>query len=188
MGFFDNILSGTALLYWSMAIVGSLVFFVQLLMTLFIGQGGDDGQYEGYGHPDHADGGFAMFKLFSFRTIIAFITFFGWGGVICGDRGLLGFTIAFLCGLLMMVSTAALMYLLMKMQHSGNINHSDYVGCTGIVYLSIPPDRQDGGKVTVTVRNCTRELAAVADEELKAGTSIKVEAMVGEQKFLVKKI
>jgi hypothetical protein len=171
-----------------MAVVGSFIFLGQLLMTRFGHGGDDDGHFEGYGHPDHADGGFAMFKLFSFRTIIAFITFFGWGGVICGDKGFAGFMVAFLCGVLMMVSTAALMYLLMKMQQSGNINHSDYVGCSGTVYLSIPAGRKDGGKVTVTVRNCTREIAVVADEEIKTGTSVKVEEMIGEQKFLVKKI
>lgn len=187
MGFFDNIVSGSALVYWLMAIIGSLIFLVQLIMSLF-GHGGDDGHFEGYGHPDHMDGGFSMFKLFSFRTVIAFITFFGWGGVLFGDKGFVGFLFSFLCGVLMMLATALMMYLLMKMQHSGNINPSDYVGCTGTVYLSIPKGRSEHGKVTVTVRNCTREILAVADEDLKTGDAIKVEEMISEHKFLVKKI
>ncbi len=190
--FWDS-LSGDMKFYWALAIFGSLIFIIQLIMAIFgFGAGHDmDASGAGTGHDvatAHADSGFSIFKLFSVQSVFAFITFFGWGGVIWGKNGPAGFFAAFACGLFMMVMTSLLLYYLMKLQQCGNINPDDYVGQTGTVYLKIPAGRIEQGKVTVNIQGCSRQIIAVADEEIVTGTSVSVVQKIDGRRFLVKKI
>lgn len=176
--------------YWFLALFGSLVFFIQLVMTVF-GFGGEDMDANGDGDisfGEHADSGFAEFRFFSLRAVFAFITFFGWGGVLWGKAGWGGFFGALACGFFMMFATASLIFMMLKLQHSGNIYKSDYIGCSGTVYLSIPSGRTNSGKVTVSVNGSRREITAVADEELPTGTAVKVESIIDGKRYLVKKV
>lgn len=183
-------LSGDMKFYWALAIFGSCVFIVQLVMSA-IGFGSGHDVDSGTGADaatSHADAGFSVFKLFSVQSVIAFITFFGWGGVIWGKNGVSGFFAALASGIFMMFATSLLLYYLMKLQQSGNINANDFVGCTGTVYMKVPAGRIGQGKVTVSIRSCSREISAVADEELPTGTSVKIEQQIDGRRFLVKKI
>lgn len=194
MGIFDRIeeyLIGARNVYWFLAIFGTCVFFIQILLS-FLGFGSDsdmdvdgDGNFE-FG--EHSDTGFSEFRFFSLRAVFAFITFFGWGGVLWGDNGWPGFIAALVCGLVMMFATAFVVFALIRLQHSGNISSSDIIGKSGTVYLSVPPGRIETGKVTVSVNNSTREIIAVADEELPTGTSVTVEKQVDARRYLVKKV
>ena len=68
--------------YWFLALFGTAIFLVQLVMV-FLGMHGDS-DVDGNGDVsfgEHADTGIYDLRFFSLRTIIAFITFFGWGGV-----------------------------------------------------------------------------------------------------------
>ena len=88
----------------------------------------------------------------------------------------------------MMFATSLLLYYLMKLQQSGNINANDFVGCSGTVYINIPAGRIEQGKVTISLRGCSREISAVADEDLLTGTAVKVEQQIDGRRFLVKRI
>lgn len=195
---FLEILTTDLKIYWFFAIFGTALLFVQLALTLFGMGGGDDVDgfdggvdVDGDGAMDfsaHHDTGLTDFKFFSFRSLIAFITFFGWGGVLWGKNGLSGFFGALGSGLSMMFATAIMIFFLMKLQHSGNITSNDIVGCTGRVYLTVPPGKTDNGKVTVTVKGCTREIKAVAEEELPKGTPVTVVSHIDGKLYQVKKI
>jgi len=184
-------------IYWILALFGSLIFVIQLILAIFgLGAGHDvDVDTSAVGGHDvgttHADSGFSVFKLFSVQSVIAFISFFGWGGIIAGQCGLPDFMrllIAFGCGFMMMVLVSLLLFYLLKLQQVGNIDAADFVGCQGTVYFNIPPGRTDSGKVTVNFKGCTRQVLAVADEELPTGTAVTIVQQIDGRRFLVKKI
>ncbi|MCF6175347.1 MAG: hypothetical protein L3J71_06240 [Victivallaceae bacterium] len=181
-------LSNAHSVYWFFAVIGSVVFIIQFLLTLM---GFDDGGTDIDGDGDisfgeHADSGLGDFHIFSVRSIVAFVMFFGWGGILWGHHGWLGFFGALLLGIGMMVVTAFILLGMMRMQQESNIGSKDIVGCSGIVYLRIPENEQ--GKVTVTVAECTREIKAIADEELKKGIAVDVIKHINGRLYKVKKI
>lgn len=187
-----DLILGDYKFYLAFALFGSLILLIQLAMSLF---GLDsDSDIDGDGHVEfgeHADTGFGDFRFFSLRSIFAFITFFGWGGIIAFKYGIKGFPclfIAFGSGIMMMFDTALLLYFLLKMQHSGNVEPGDIIGSLGTVYLRIPGGRNEIGKVTAEVKGTSQEIIAVADEEIPRGCSVKVVEQVDGRRYLVQKV
>lgn len=175
-------------IYLFLAVFGSVLFVLQFCLTLFGGGDHDmdsaDTDASVHGH----SGELAGLKLLSIKSVVSFMTFFGWAGVFWGDRGINGFFISFGCGLLMMFLTALTLWLLLKMQQSGNIRPQSFIGCRGDVYLSLPPGRAPGGKVTVHLPHCTRLVNAVSDDAIPSGTAVKIVQMITEEIFVVAKI
>lgn len=173
-------------LYWCAAAAGS-VFFLAILFFSSSELPADSADISGDGVPEHIDTGFDDFQFLSLRSILAFITMFGWTGVIWGKNGWIGFIAAFLIGLLAMFLTALAIWLMYKLQHSGNIAPGDFIGKTGTVYLSIPAKRSGSGKVTVRIAGSTAEISAEAEEELPTGTPVVIESQISESLYLVRK-
>lgn len=180
--------SQVQILYWTLALSGTIIFGAFMALTL-IGIGGlhDSDPGPDGAIADHADSGYADFKLISIRSVLAFMTFFGWGGVIFGKYGWPGFLGSFACGFSMMFVTAGLMCVIFRLQHSGNVSSNDIVGQHGEVYIGIPGGRNAPGKVTITISGSTREVVAVADEPIPTGATVLVAERLDERKFLVKK-
>ncbi|NOY74464.1 MAG: hypothetical protein GXP32_01565 [Kiritimatiellaeota bacterium] len=178
--------------YLVFAIFGSLIAFIQLCISFFFGGGDMDVNGDGeVSFGEHMDTGIGDFKLFSVRSLVSFFAFFGWGGVIAYDHGVKGlaaFFIAMASGSFMMFLTAIIFYLVMKMQHSGNITGDEYIGCAGTVYLRIPGGRAEIGKVTATVKGTSQEIVAVADEDIDRGVAVRIVEKVGNRRFLVEKV
>ena len=170
-------LAGAGNLYLFIAVTGSVIFALQFIMTV-----------AGIHSDVERDGaGFEGLNFFSLKAIVAFVTFFGWGGYFYGHLGWTGLAIAFGCGLIMMFLTALVVSLLLKMQQSGNITPAELVGQRGTVYLTVPAGRAPGGMVTVTLPGCTRQVSARADDELKTGTAVVISENLGGGSFLVVK-
>ena len=186
-----SFLSGSGLhsVYWGLAVFGSIFFGITCLLAI-LGVGGvDDGadiDADGVAW-DHVDHGFVDFNLFSIRSILAFLTVFGWGGVMWGHHGVWGFIGAFAAGTATMFLTALVIWGLMKLQSSGTISNRQFIGQTGAVYLSIPAGRSSAGKITVRLKGATHELKAVADEEIPTGCTVTVTEQLADSLFLVKK-
>ena len=189
-------LFGDYKLYLGLAVFGTVIFLIQMIVSFFIGASDIDmdADIDADGNLDFAestDSGFGDFKFFSLRSIVAFIMFFGWGGVIAWKydvRGFACFAIAMATGLVMMFITAVMLYFLLKLQHSGNMKPEDFIGCTGTVYLKIPSGRTKIGKITAIVKGTSQEIIAVADEEIERGSSVKIIEKVDGRRFLVEKI
>lgn len=154
--------------YWLVAIIGSLVFSVVMVMA-FTGGDADDieADFE------------AGFQFISFKNLVGFFTIFGWSGIACIDAGFsmpLTLIVSVISGLLMMVVMAALFYFISKLADSGTLNYKNALDAVGEVYLTIGADRAKIGKVTIRVQGSMRELDALTDSltELKTGTIIKV--------------
>ena len=161
--------------YWLVAIIGSLIFSVVMIMAF---TGGDADEIGDIDTDIDADAG-AGFQFITFKNLVGFFTIFGWSGIACIDAGLstpLTIVISIFSGLMMMVIMASLFFFISKLTDSGTLNYKNAIDAVGEVYLTIGADRSKMGKVTVNVQGSMRELDALTDSltELKSGTIIKV--------------
>ncbi|WP_339752053.1 hypothetical protein [uncultured Winogradskyella sp.] len=159
--------------YWLIAIIGSLIFSVVMLLAFTGGDADDIDEVD-----SDIDSG-AGFQFITFKNLIGFFTIFGWSGIASIDAGLskpVIIIISLLSGLLMMTIMAALFYFISKLTDSGTLNYTNAIDAVGEVYLTIGADRSRMGKVNVSVQGTMRELDALTDSltELKSGTIIKV--------------
>lgn len=180
---------GMMSVYWGFAIGGSAIFAITAISALF-GLGGaesGDVDVDMDGEIDivHPDSGIFDFKLISFRSILAFIAMFGWGGVVFGEHGWKGFSVAIACGLVTMVITAYLIMSILKLQQSGTRANASLIGQKGTVYLAIPAGGR--GKVILDLGDSTREIAAFSEVALEKGAPVVTTALKAEV-FTVKPI
>ena len=180
-------LAGAGNLYLFIAVTGSVIFALQFIMTVAGIHSDVELDGAGFDVDSHDISDIQGLNFFSLKAIVAFVTFFGWGGYFYGHLGWTGLAIAFGCGLIMMFLTALVVSLLLKMQQSGNITPAELVGQRGTVYLTVPAGRAPGGMVTVTLPGCTRQVSARADDELKTGTAVVISENLGGGSFLVVK-
>ena len=162
--------------YWIVAIAGSAILLVLVVMTLMGGDVDDMGDVDA---DIEADTGI-HFQFLSFKNLMGFLTIFGWSGIACIDNGLstgLTIIISVICGFLMMFAMASLFYYLAKLQSSGTLNLKNAVNQIGEVYLTIGANRSRIGKVSVNVQGTLRELQALTDEDhdLLQGNVVKVQ-------------
>ncbi len=160
--------------YWIVALLGSTIFIITLIMTFLGGDSGDldtDAEVE-------TDTGMG-FQFITFKNLVGFFTIFGWSGIACIDAGLsmpLTIVISTVCGLIMMTIMAAMFFYMRKLNDSGTLIFKNAVDAVGEVYLTIGAKRSKIGKAHVRIQGSLRELEALTDaeEDLKSGTVIKV--------------
>lgn len=185
-------LASSQKIYLFIAVFGSAIFAILFTLTVMGLHGGEvdanlDGIPDDFQPEVHDISDIQGLNFFSLKSIVAFLTFFGWGGFFFGHLGWGGLAIALGCGLLMMFLTALVISLLLKLQQSGNLRGADFLGKRGTVYLTIPAGRQPGGMVTVLLENCTRQVKARADEEITTGCDVVIESDLGGEVFLVRR-
>jgi membrane protein implicated in regulation of membrane protease activity len=187
--FFEG-LSKLEQIYWSAAIIGSIVLAIVFILTFM---GGDaDADIDADTEFEMHDGDVG-FQFFSFKNIVAFVTIFGWSGLSCIKGGLsTGMTlfISTIAGLLMMIITGYMFYFVHKLAENGKMRIENAIGQVGEVYIPIGANRSKLGKVHLTVQGTLRELNALTDnqEELGSGTVIKVIEIIGSETLLVEKL
>ncbi|GAA4966454.1 hypothetical protein [Algibacter aquimarinus] len=160
-------------IYWLIAIIGSLIFTIVMILAFTGGDADDIGDLD-----SDIDAG-AGFQFITFKNLVGFFTIFGWSGIACIDAGLstpLTIIVSIISGLLMMVIMAALFYFISGLTDSGTLNYKNAIDAIGEVYLTIGADRSKMGKVSVKIQGSMRELDALTDSltVLKSGTIIKV--------------
>jgi membrane protein implicated in regulation of membrane protease activity len=125
------------------------------------------------------------------KSILAFFMVFGWSGLAAVSSGKLavGFVIfiSFLAGIAMMLVTAWLLFLLSKLEQSGNLDVKNAIGENGEVYLPIPGNKKGVGKIQIIVQNQLQTLDAVTleNEDIKSGTKITVINVEPDRTLLV---
>lgn len=164
--------------YWLVAIIGSIMLVILMVLSLIGGDVDDMGDVDAEVETDAG----IDFQFLSFKNLMGFFTIFGWSGLACIDKGLgtpLTLLISTFCGLLMMFAMASLFYYLSKLQSSGTLNLKNAKDQIGEVYLTIGANRSSIGKVNVNVQGTLRELQALTDEDkdLKQGNVVKVHAV-----------
>ncbi len=185
--FFDG-MSTFEQTYWIIALIGSVIFIIILIMAFL---GGDmDSDMEMDGTEFEADDGGVGFQFFTLKNLVAFFTIFGWTGVVCIDYDLsngLTLVIAIIAGLLMMVATTSLFYFMHRLTESGTLQMKNALGVIGEVYLPIGANRSKTGKVQIKVQGSLRELEALTDEneDLPTGAVVKVIEIISTELLLV---
>ncbi|MBK3517150.1 hypothetical protein [Carboxylicivirga marina] len=175
--------------YWCIAIPSSLLFILQVLLT-FIGS--DSHDIEADGNPDlsieHDTG--IDFQFLSIKNLIAFFTIFGWTGIICIDSNLsiwLTILISTICGLLMMLLMASIMYFMGKLTENGVFHLSTTIGKIGTVYLTIPGNRKGSGQIQIDAQGF-RTIDAITDnnDDISTGSIIEVVDVLNNDILVVK--
>ena len=179
----------TEQVFWACAIIGSVIFLIQLVCTL-IGMDASDVEVD-FDGANTLDMGGGM-SLFSVRALVNFLVGFGWAGVslrpaISADVVL--YVVSIAVGLFFAWLVMALMNKLLRLERNGAFSVSEAVGKTASVYLRIPAGCQGHGKVQVSLRGSVHEFPAVTDgEELRTGTMVKVVSVLEDSVLLVSQL
>jgi membrane protein implicated in regulation of membrane protease activity len=168
------------------AVGGSLLVLQTLMMLLGIGGGHDadvgpdDMHVDHVDHPGHGHDSDAFVKVLTFKSIVAFVTFFGLCGMSSEAKHLDATTtlvLSTLAGTLALYAVTWMMRALSRLQSRGNLRLENAVGLIAKVYLRIPPRMEGAGKVTVAVQGRSVELKAVTSgAEIPTGSPVKVVA------------
>ncbi|MBI1287246.1 MAG: hypothetical protein GC178_06670 [Flavobacteriales bacterium] len=179
-------------IYWGIAILASIFFLIQLVIT-FMGADADvdmemDLSTDMEVEMDHGMG----FQFFTLKNLLGFFTLFGWTGLGCLDMGLSLFptlAISSASGLVMMTIMATIFYFMSQMTDSGTINMKNAIGQTGTVYLVIPAKRAAIGKVSLEIQGRNMEMNAITDDEteIPTGGVVVVSQVINNGLLLVKR-
>jgi hypothetical protein len=178
----------TIKMFWYVALPASLIFVIQLVLTL-VGGDASDGVDADFNGDIDADG---PFQLLSFRNLINFLLGFGWGGIsfsgMISNSSLLIF-VAVLTGVFFLVLFLFIMRQLMKFQEDNTVKITDSINKTGSAYLTIPANRSGYGKIQISIGGSQKEFDAVTDgDALPSGSAIRVVDTLSENLCLVTKL
>ncbi|MDR2840572.1 MAG: serine protease [Paludibacter sp.] len=158
--------------YWSIALFASLIFVIQAIITLI----GIDSNSDFDADTDADADGFSQF--FSFRNLINFLLGLGWGGVCfynVVNSNILLILLATLTGLAFLFLFFFLLKAILKLNSDRSFRFDETIGKTAEVYLTIPENKSDKGKIQISVRGSFHELNAItAGEKIVSGALVKV--------------
>jgi len=183
------------------AIPMTVIMLLQLvLMIIGVGFGSeadgdlDDGGMESNAEttpPDSKTGSNTnTFKIFTIRGIVAFFALGGWAGLAALAAGLHPFwaiQISLFAGVCALLLAAIIIRLALRMQTSGNINLNNAISQSAVVYIRIPSERSDKGKVTMLLQERFVELEAVTDSkaDIMPESNVKVVAITDDDCLVV---
>ena len=174
-----------AQVFYGIAFVSTAVLLVQLAL-MFLGFGDFDADVDTDGIDGH-DGGLGVLSI---RSILAFLTGFGWSGALAYTSGLglaASVLIALVVGGLAMSTVVVLMRFLYGLGEEGTLDYANAIGRVGSVYLPIPPAMAGVGQVEVQVQGRLRTVRAFTrgTERLENRQPVKVVGVVDQQTVLV---
>lgn len=177
-------LKGFELILWCIALLFSLLFLIQTIVSFFIG--GGDGDVDSFGDDGHGDAS----SFFTLRNMIAFFTMFGWTGLAAYKSGISNawvVVIAVAAGALTVYMLYFLMLKASKLRQSGTLQMKNAISQVGETYLRIPAQRSGMGKVQIQIQGRLMELDAMTDdgEDIATGRPIKVVSTLNERILLV---
>ena len=174
-------------IFWAIALLFSLLFLVQTLLSFIGGDGAEAG-----GDADASISGDdgAGHQFFTIKNLIAFFTIFGWTGIACLKGGLnqgVSIGLAVLAGSIVVVIMAILFKSMNRLKQSGTLQTKNAIGLIAETYLLIPASREGFGKVHVKVQGSLHELQAMTDDmqPIPTGKLVKVTDVMNESILLV---
>lgn len=173
--------------YYSLAIVATLMVGIQTLMLLIAGTDlAEAGDFDMDGPEDHPSG----IQLLSSRTVFGFLLGFGWTGVIVSatsPRPEYTAVAATLVGFLFGGAIFYLMRLLNSLKHSGTLDYENALGEVGTVYLPIPAGMGGTGRIQVVVQGRMKEVQALTRhrERLENRARVRVVELLDDNTLIV---
>ena len=160
------------------AMVASFFFLVIFVASLFGFDSDTDVDFELDADSDFSVGSVGDFTLLSLRGIVAFFTFFGWGGFLIlnsGGTAIMAIIFALIAGLAALFVVGYLLYVFNNLTEVGNWSIQKALYKEAEVYLPIEGDNLPG-RVQVILGGVLRELPAIstADERLPTGSLVMV--------------
>ncbi len=189
-----NALTPTLQVFWTIALITSLVFAIQMILT-FIGIGDTDMDIDMDG-ADFSDGGTldvgGAMQLFTIRNMVNFFMGLGWGGVCLSSliANPVWLTIAAIVVGVVFVYIFLMIYRqLLRLESNGTYHMDDCLGRTVDVYLTIPAGRSGSGKVQISFDGSVQELSAMTDspETIPSGAKVRVLEIIDGTTVLVEK-
>jgi membrane protein implicated in regulation of membrane protease activity len=184
--------------FYGVGILGTVLLVVQLLLMLIGGfedvdaadgmdvdVGGMDA-VDGHADVAHATG----LHILSTRTVVAFMTGFGWTGAFALREGLsmiVALLLASAVGVTLMWLVFMLMRMLYSLRDSGSLNYRNAIGQIGTVYVRIPPGRDGEGQIQVEVQGRLSTTTACTDEDelILSGRQVRVVGLVPPRTLIV---
>jgi membrane protein implicated in regulation of membrane protease activity len=187
--FWDS-LTALQKVHWLIALPSTIIFIILLIITLAGADSHDlDADHDGDLSGDHGDG----MHLFSLKSILAFLMFYGWTGLAAFQYGIISWFIVTIISLgiggLMMLFTAWLFFMMIKLQSSGTMDLKNAIGQSGEVYLTIPAKKTGSGQIQLIIQGTYRTLDAVTEEleDIKTGTFVEVMDVINDTLVVRKK-
>ncbi len=189
-------LTPTLQIFWAIALITTLVFAIQMILT-FVGIGDADSDVDmsmGGDGMDLSDGstldmGGSM-QLFTVRNFINFLLGFGWGGICLAS--LIPSTswliiAAVTTGISFVVIFLMIYRQMFRLESNGAFHTNDCVGSIVDVYLTIPANRTGSGKVQVSFNGSVQELSAMtlSPQAIASGSKVRVIDVIDSTTVLV---
>lgn len=185
VGFGDA--TGVELLFAASALVGGILFVLYFFLLMIGGIATD--VFGGLFGIDVDLGADASFKALTFQGIMAFLMFFGLGGLYvqkAGGGASMAIFAGGIAGTASMYATGKLFELFVTLQQDGTTELSEAIGSKGQTYLRISADGV--GQVTVEVNGAQRTYNAKSEAgDIGTGDFIEVVDVIGEV-LVVKRI
>ena len=156
---------GLQLIFASSAVLGGVLFLLWFALMMIGGIAAD--LFDGiFGTDFDAMGADASFKALTFQGIMAFMMFFGLGGLYVlegdSDQTSLAIVVGSVTGFASMYGTGKLFQLFVSLQSDGTIDMDDSIGSVGTIYLRIP---EGGiGQIQVESGNAMRTYNAKSED------------------------
>lgn len=174
MEFFNDMETGLKIL-WIVALISSLIFAFQTVMT-FVGSDATDGLNADFdSNFDSAD---SPFQLFSFRNLVNFLLGFSWAGISFYhtlENKLLLALISFAIGLFFVYLFFLIIAQVQKLAEDNSFRIEETINKTAEVYLTIPAARAGKGKIMISIRGSFHEIDCITDKEkIESGAAVRV--------------
>jgi len=194
-----NSLEPALKIYWGIAIIASVIFAVQTIISLIGGTVFDNADMDVNADVDmdtsmdsDSSHGGGVSHFFSVRNLINFLLGVGWGGVCfyhaISAKALLMF-VAIVCGIIFILIFFFLVKILLKLSKDNTFQLSETLDKTADVYLFIPENESGKGKIQISVRGSVHELDAFTKgEKIPTGAKVRVIKIIDNQAVLVEKI
>ena len=156
---------GLELIFASSAVLGGVLFLLWCALMMIGGFAAV--LFDGiFGTDFDAMGADASFKALTFQGIMAFMMFFGLGGLYVlegdSDQTSLAIVVGSVTGFASMYGTGKLFQLFVSLQSDGTIDMDDSIGSVGTIYLRIP---EGGiGQIQVESGNAMRTYNAKSED------------------------
>lgn len=162
-------LSITEQILWVISIIATIVFFVQMILLAVRKKLKSPKDY-------------IFSELFSFRSITAFMSVFGWMSIAALNQGIhLIFSIVFgiFSGILMMFVMNLLIRITQNIKATGQPVSNKDLQNTGEVISYIGGERSNIGKIKIKINGKYKIMNAMTDfkDGIQLGTKVKVESV-----------
>ncbi len=168
--------------FWGCAIVASVIFIIQFILTL-MGMDHSDADVD-FDGADTMDYGGSL-NLFTIKNFIGFLVGFGWAGVCLHDSISNPFVLLFVAILVGCFFVAMFVFIYKqtrRFEKNGAYNINDCLDKSASVYLRIPAGGQGKGKIQISLGGSVQEIDAITDEdEIPSGRNVKVVEIIDNE-------